>query len=261
MKKAITLLSVDWDYFVPEKPEWDMGHNESLIYLQMLWTTRLRYLKEMQANGEQVGFWKKVEACADAKRALMFVSDSHCHVWQVLNTFKRVNRVVLFDAHHDCFRGRRSEIGCGNWGAEWLAKDKEHQLVWVKPDHSPFDLSTAQRGFRKQIKVTTPEKFFAGDHGKIVAVHACRSGCWTPPWTDEEFTAFVKEFRDFHYHTLADAPWDGITPRWTPGMLAAYVAAENNARESLLRMKTFTVGSGAFAQGLTEEQCVGVGRR
>ena len=56
METVKTLLTIDFDMFVPEKPEWDIGHNESRIYLKMLWGTRVYLMDLMKTDGNEVVF-------------------------------------------------------------------------------------------------------------------------------------------------------------------------------------------------------------
>jgi len=131
-----TLLTVDWDFFCEEKPEWDFGHQESLIFLKMLWTTRIGIKAEMRTTGAESGFWEQLRKVGDLK-APLWASDSHAYAYQLL---KGVRRVVLFDAHHDCWMAdslgvdkKARGVYCHNWLRVWLNGSKKRSATWVRP--------------------------------------------------------------------------------------------------------------------------------
>ena len=187
-----TLISVDWDFFIPEKQNWDLGHRESLLYLKILWMHRLYLKNEMKVNGLLRGFWNQMEF---EEHPYVFVSDSHAFVMRAINAIQtnhKIDRVVLFDAHHDCWKKEKEgEIYCHDWGTHF--RETGGELVWVYPDDEQHaDMSgwsvppSLERvPFGSQIEL-----------GKIIGIHICRSGCWTPPWLDKRFISFVKRARE-----------------------------------------------------------------
>ena len=123
MKK--TLLTVDWDYFVPEEFTWDIGHRESIIFLDMLWHTRGRLIDEMKTSGEQVGFWSRVKDSLNIETNEIIVTDSHVHV---IDEAAKCNHVIIIDAHHDCWPLDAADpikLHCGNWLTGWAAYDRD----------------------------------------------------------------------------------------------------------------------------------------
>jgi hypothetical protein len=44
------LVSIDFDFFVPERDIWDLGHREAELFLKAMWMFRGRYMEEMKTN-------------------------------------------------------------------------------------------------------------------------------------------------------------------------------------------------------------------
>jgi hypothetical protein len=64
MKK--TLLTIDWDYFIPEDPFLDFGHNESIFMQNEIWHMRaissnIDLIEKIQTNKEEDNFWKFIK--------------------------------------------------------------------------------------------------------------------------------------------------------------------------------------------------------
>ena len=200
-----TLLTVDWDAFVAEKTEWDLGHWESLLYLKFLWMSRMWLYDQIKTSGKEKDFWKKVPPGS----GVTWVSDSHLFAFHLSHG---VNRIVLVDGHHDCWPPSSSKklIECHNWLRAWLQSGKKRMVTWVRPDWSagvmevPDDLKD-----RFEI-VGLDDKLELGD---VWNVHVCRSGCWTPPWLDKAFIDFVG-CRGYPVARLQSGDWDPMKPRW-----------------------------------------------
>ena len=56
-RKKKLLVTIDWDYWVPEKLEWDMGHRESQFFLEAIWAFRGQLIEHMKTTGEELAFW------------------------------------------------------------------------------------------------------------------------------------------------------------------------------------------------------------
>jgi hypothetical protein len=95
--------------------------------------------------------------------------------------------------------GAKMLLGCHNWVRRWLIKDRRRQLVWVKPAHSKFNMPVLGRVMRHQVTVVKGLEAFddfaipVDETAVITAVHVCRSGCWTPPWTDAAFAGLIED--------------------------------------------------------------------
>jgi hypothetical protein len=229
-----TLLTVDFDFFIPEKPEWDLGHREAEMFLKMLWTFRGRYMKEMQTNGKELTFWDTLQPMFPIKPGMdVFVSDSHLYAYPLA---EEAELIINFDRHHDCYewptmRQRHVEkkwkVDCGNWVSTWLSMDAKRKALWVYPD----DLNDPERDgdildLKDNVHVRNGDRFEAmpysalADWAKLLhytddecTVHICRSGCWTPPWLDQKFIDFVKG-SGFKPQVMQDGVWDPMTLRW-----------------------------------------------
>ena len=94
-----TLLSVDFDFCVPEDPNCDLGHYETEDHLDMMWRARGGLLDTIKTNGEEEGFWASLGGSIDGVRST-YVSDSHMYAYRLL---KGIDHIVLVDAHHDCW--------------------------------------------------------------------------------------------------------------------------------------------------------------
>ena len=134
---ALTYVTVDWDYFIPEDPMWDFGHRESQFHLRHAWAIRILHFKEMRTNGLEKDFWPKLWQKFDIPvQDFIRVSDSHSSVcndpW-----FWEARTVVLIDAHHDMFGdGKSGRVDCGDWLSAWLRCHKSNRAFWVRADHT-----------------------------------------------------------------------------------------------------------------------------
>jgi len=186
-----TIISIDWDFFVPEDVRWDFGHAENLLFLNMVWMTRSQLMDEMTTDGEEQGFWDKLTNHADIEGASFNVSDSHSYGYQMA---RGADHLVLFDTHHDVWPWNRKSdhVNCDNWARFWLMSNPHAKMTWVRSAHSDYTLE----GFddfhgAERIEVLTWGKDVIPDFGRVNRVHVCRSGCWTPPWLDQSFIDFV----------------------------------------------------------------------
>lgn len=239
-----TLLTVDWDFFVPEDPRWDIGHKENALFLNAAWVARVAALHNiMRTTGEEKTFWTDFPLTLDAV-GVFGISDSHAFVWDLLYG---MDSVVLIDAHHDLWDAgegleTEGEVYCHNWARTWLEGDAFRKLYWLPPsgDYSEFLLAVPQIPKDLQHLV---------DAGRIVLlstlqeiekypvsisrVHVCRSGCWTPPWLDNEFLDFIMLGEQMvspyaHFHPMQHGDWNPLMPRWTEKEFQEYLDALNS---------------------------------
>jgi len=196
------LLSIDWDFFVPEKPEWDIQHCEDKFYTDTMWEIRAvqtNLLEEMQTNGEEVHFWERIKNNFDLSGAELIVTDSHKFSYDLA---KNCNEVVSFDSHCDLYYNKyedflkETEVRCDNWLGSLLRDNliekasivlSEHSNEWDAKD-TEFETgdiviinSLASLGYNMLFR-----------KHKVKTIHICRSGGWTPPWLDSKFEKFVK---------------------------------------------------------------------
>ena len=249
-----TLLTVDFDFFVPEKPEWDFGHRESLLFLNMLWGTRMGYLDLMKTDGNEKDFWQHIPI----KPETVWVSDSHMYAYTLLH---RVNRVVLFDAHHDCWHSdslgvekREHQVYCHNWLREWLIGGKNRKALWVKPEWQD-DACTLPDDMKSKVEVVTWHKGLdLGLKGPVVT-HICRSGCWVPPWLDKAFLGFVEASTGSLRKAIPmqDGDWNPLKERWTAQDFENQLENEKKVQE-IMKTKLISVNSEKFLNCKVEQQ-------
>lgn len=180
-----TVLTIDWDFFVPLP---DLPGGDTRHHVLDAWRDRDHLRDQITTTGAELDFWNRVHL--GGYTGPLYVSDSHAAVWSLLEAFGP-DRVVNVDQHHDCCEappgGRPDGIYANNWAKQWLLGRRRRKLRWVKPAYGQEDYP-AKTTPRAAIR-TWPCGL--GTPG-LVAVHACRSGGWTPPWLDAAFIAFVQ---------------------------------------------------------------------
>jgi len=221
-KHRLLGISVDWDYFVPEEIEWDLGHCETPFHLSHVWMLRAALESKMRTSGEEAGFWARVfKRLPLAPSCRAAVSESHISAWSILNTMPHIKLVVLFDAHHDCWpRHGKALVTCSDWLRVWLEADRSRRAIWVHPswiaDRDGLLFPLPKGKLREQIKVYSALPPKARLRAEAHALHICRSGCWTPPWLDESFAAFVAGVRLQHRIYLSpEVQVDPLHARWS----------------------------------------------
>jgi len=216
---ANVLLSIDFDFFVPEKPRWDLGHCEDEMFLKMMWTTRGHLIPEMKTDGNEKDFWKRLPWHIPASQDV-FVSDSHLLAYHLT---KDTDHIVLIDRHHDCFEWPTTkgpfQVDCGNWAAVWLSACAKRKLLWVHPDDlSTDDLEIPVHTCRERILAVPYSRFCKMRLTRDLkcpnlTIHVCRSGCWVPPWLDQDFVNFVKA-SGLTPQVMQEGVWDPMKHRW-----------------------------------------------
>lgn len=213
------LLTIDWDYFIPEDMSLDMGHREAGFFADAIWHTRGRAYEVMEITDEAKDFWQKIITKMHFRTSLIHVTDSHTGAYD----FARLcDTVILFDAHHDLWPWKLGEqtIHCGNWLRAWYEINcQRSQIWWVGPDHSPYvDAIEDVIDIKDDtIRVLTFSEFMSMNwkDTPIRYVHSCRSGCWTPPWFDRHYQEFIRR-SGFQKRVTEEyePPFDGWKQRW-----------------------------------------------
>lgn len=223
-------LTVDWDYFVPEKYEWDIGHAETAIHMSLLWQTRFYLFDKIKVVPAVDTFWQWVQRWANVKPASLWVSDSHASAITDPG-LREVDTLILVDQHHDCWPHKRKSdfVYCDTWLRGWLENDDTRHVIWVRPSFDaeyiqPKDAYPIPRDMRDRFTCTTQEDFSFKDV-TLNAINICRSGAWTPPWLDDRFIAFINELGlpVGDLGTLQDGDiLKALVPRWTIEQLKTY---------------------------------------
>lgn len=229
-----TLLTIDWDVFLPEFAGLDLGHKEAELFLTFLWLTRYHHRDHLTLNGEQVLFWHWMRRSAPLPSDLkeVYVSDSHALVWPLLCEHDP-DTVILIDQHHDLFPASDDsghQIYCHDWALHWLEQDYERRLIWFAPDYldNPRVLNEREvpRQFRDRVKMLMwpddlVQSWVQAEFAQVGVAHICRSGCWSPPWHDYDFIQFVgqsglrPEVLLPENHPNREV-WNPMVPRWGP---------------------------------------------
>lgn len=255
-----TLITIDFDFYMPENPEWDIGHQESLVFLKMVWGTRIGLMDKMKTDGSERIFWDWLKKRVDIGKAPMFVSDSHCCAYNLL---RGVNRVISFDAHHDCWEcdslgvdKSAHGIYCHNWLREWLEGSRSRKAVWVAPRWLDKECGVP-RGVDKLEKRVWSQFTDLGVEGSVI-VHVCRSGCWVPPWLDKAFLGFLTASgRGFERMTVQQGgEWNPLAERWSEKDLRDVLEQEAEIQQVFKKsgMVTGTISSRNFLDYKVEQK-------
>jgi hypothetical protein len=205
------LLVVDFDYFFVNPLEggifgddtfwlYDWGHRESELYRTIIWPSRAAafWANDRQLPGVVIpdNWWGRFNISPDATCT---VSDSNMYSG-VMEPGDSYDHVWLFDAHHDLYRIETQEeadkwaaaggpISCEDW--MFAHHQRGSKLHWRWPQWHK-----AAKGMRDSIPKFVNCDARKDDMGKLDmkfdAVSVCRSGCWVPPWCDEDFKHFVE---------------------------------------------------------------------
>jgi hypothetical protein len=207
---AKNLLVVDFDYFFLNKLEggyyddemmlYDWQHFESEMYRTVLWPSRG---SAFVTNGLELpmvdipeNWWSRFNIAPDA---VLEVSDSNLFSGAV-NDYETYKHVWLYDAHHDLYGIKteeqleawrdRGKMSCENWMfSHYLRGSKLH---WRWPQWH-----REAKNMRAEIPKFVGCDARKDDMGplngiRFDAVSICRSGCWVPPWCDEQFVEFYQ---------------------------------------------------------------------
>lgn len=219
-----TLLSIDWDYWCPEKPEYDFGHQESPLYIHHLWRGRaaqflfrgIDYREAMPLEHDEgvppLMVRKRMEELGWKfnLQAPPVVSESHVFAYEQVIGIGEPVTIVNLDAHHDIFyQDHASELSkekhvlCGDWIGHLIDNGYPvDRLVQVYPlwrDTFPYNaekVHEVQRDFLREHEVEFAVRygFENVDPKEVTHLFICRSGAWTPPWLDLHFSRMVDAF-------------------------------------------------------------------
>jgi hypothetical protein len=193
-------LSIDWDFFIREKPEWDFGHKESLLFIlpNPVWLVRyakwdlvketdIRKFADFHPSEVLREFEKKGLKMRGAE---LYVAESHVFI---VEAFKRrcPGRVLInLDAHYDLYVPAGDYVTCENWGSYFLDKDYYEKMIFVLPRWKEgWEKSEFRRRASKTHKIIcypSWEDLPRGNY-EVRRIFVCRSGAWCPPHHDEEF--------------------------------------------------------------------------
>lgn len=233
-KRPKTLLTVDWDAFVPvghagDDMRWDISHAETKFHLNALWQTRGGLMELMKVDPDLAQpFWPAMGRLFQDLPRFTLVSDSHMYAYNWLDD---IQTVVLVDAHHDCWSGQAGAVDCSNWARRWLDRNPKRHMHWLVPGWVDTELYESDWVRFKQNQVSIHilddvlhAQDIEGLPKRVDRVHVCRSGCWTPPWLDQAFIDWLKAGnRDCMGFPVDEkgTDWDALRLRWSEHDYAA----------------------------------------
>lgn len=225
-------LSVDFDYFIREKIEWDWGHGESEFFRgTQMWTIREAQAlaaghslrddtnPDTYAKPKPLEFFETLQGMGyDFSSTPVFVSDSHAFAYPTFCSLaKKKDRFLLnFDAHHDLgYKAstikrhlKDKECDCGDWLLMTLMRCRKVKGYvvyppWLGMEEWDSTFGKIKKGtehgalYEKTIKtLATPfvwkPAVVKTFAKKVDCVFICRSGSWVPPWHDQLFIDFVE---------------------------------------------------------------------
>ena len=146
-------ISIDFDFFVRELPEWDLTHNNScpdpMLFKQMLWTVRYATHRLYE--------WTRMETYADFLPSALFerligdkgfrlgpqtgrsigIADSHRLAFEFFHNLWKTttppDALINIDAHHDCYP---------SWSSEMVKGDRYCRTVEAIIGGQPLDIDT-----------------------------------------------------------------------------------------------------------------------
>jgi hypothetical protein len=208
-----TLLTVDWDYFVPFKEEWFFSYIENKRNSIDIWYKRYIIAKlkgedlekTIKVAPERIHFWKNIKNILPFhKHVKVFISDSHKFAYYLAKNFG-CERVISFDSHSDLgyngFESFQFEVNSANWLGKLFVDGVIRDAFIV---YGPYSMEKAEnfKEFLSLYKINFPLSVEDLPKDSFVqVVHVARSGAWTPPWLDGEFMKFVNGM-GLHYYEL-----------------------------------------------------------
>jgi len=146
------------------------------------------------------------------------------------------DQIITVDAHHDMWGSDgimgsnlfemlvskeqpKGTIACHNWLRKYLSRQSDTLAYFVQTDWGkeifkrPEPNDPIYTDLWDRVEERWPEE------ADITCIHICRSGCWTPPWLDEQFLTFVHD-PALPTVSLQEDEWDPMISRWTEEMEA-----------------------------------------
>ncbi|MDO5516335.1 MAG: arginase [Clostridium sp.] len=215
-----TLLTIDWDYFMPYINMMNTSYMENKSNIINHW---YKMYLENKSLGKDItktmrsadflnAFWDKLrEKFKFDNNTKLIVSDSHKEAYYAAKEFD-CDEVLNIDAHTDLgYGGMESldfEVNCANWLGKLLkdkAIDKGEIILSPYSIEDPHDFEEINNNFDIEYKdIETIE-----EDSDIKAIHICRSGAWTAPWLDCEFKKFIEESGlKYEIRDMPERIWD-----------------------------------------------------
>ena len=208
------VLSIDFDFWaeMPNVRNLDWGFRESKLFIEMIWQIRAT---DFAARGSDIrkecylakdepspisfaGLMKKLKV--KIAKNQVAISESHAVAY---NYFKDLHdmRVVHVDAHHDLGYGNK-ELNCDNWLQHLITDGNVDEVDMIYPkwrnnDNCRENYDERRKAILKQLDRKVKFKMGYGlaenipGSIKFDKVFICRSGSWSPPWLDRDWSRLV----------------------------------------------------------------------
>ena len=201
------VLSVDFDFFVKEKDSYDWSHSESSpMFLNEIWAIRAMNLinsgidpfKEVGVVGSPVDLPSDLEILGwkFKKNVEVSIAESHASAYHLLKDSENLE-IVNIDAHHDIFYHQKAKLDCGNWIFHLAKEGRVNKVtvvypLWRKDEDSDYPSNEAMTEMEKLgVKVDVVYGISETYARTVSKIFIARSGCWVPPWVDDDFFYFV----------------------------------------------------------------------
>jgi len=199
----MNVLSVDWDYFFPNTVQFDWGHRESPLYMDMLWTLRVhdvslgteKSVLDILVPDEKLlkDFWKRV---CPKEPDILAITESHADLFRILKTIGNAE-VYNFDAHHDLYYNGSlpKKPECGSWAGHALKKGMISKYKIIFPPWRKSTIENIPSDWENKMvqMIEIPKQL-----PKFDVVFICRSSAWTPSWSDDKWLEFIGYWKKFH---------------------------------------------------------------
>ncbi len=201
-----TILSIDFDFFVREKLEWDWGHRESPLFIETIWPIRASTMlaKGLDFAAEAGIIGKPSELISDLenqkwkfrKDFKLSIAESHSSAYYSLKGKKNLE-IINIDAHHDISYGQTDSLSCGNWIYRLALEGSVKKVTIVYPewrkeqnfDYPSDEVLSDLRNLGVEVDIVYGIQ--SVEPKTVSEVFIARSGAWVPPWTDNEFMDFI----------------------------------------------------------------------
>lgn len=209
-------LTVDWDFFQEERPEWDWSHAErGKMFSELVWPTRVFVGKEdirpvTHPNRHLPGhaqFWRLLARADFNATQEIAVADSHATAWPYFHKLAAEgvpDELWNFDAHHDLGYTRlqtlrawsaEEKAEAGSWAFLLLKKFRKLRYKHIRPrwrsltaEPTPW---TGETSVAKRVMRTSVTDF-AAEPVRVTGLFIAKSEAWSPPWNDGYFTEFLE---------------------------------------------------------------------
>ena len=199
-----SLITIDWDYFMNYMNHWNGSYIENDNNINKHWYKKyyeekkrgIDITRSMNVGDEVDNFWPILKKNLDFKKdTKVLLTESHLAAYKIAIDNK-VDSVISFDSHSDLgYQGLDSfkfEVNCADWLGKLLyeGKIKEANIVYGPYTNEHSD-QFKEINEAYNINYLSLEEVKCKEPCKII--HICRSGCWSAPWLDNKFKAFVFE--------------------------------------------------------------------